>query len=59
MRADRVVLAVVVPLLLAAGVSHAAEPRPPPGRELRRRTLTIDDQSLGSPGSLVLAASMA
>ena len=48
MRADPVVLAVVVPILLAAGVSQAAEPRPPPARELRRRTLTIDDQSLGS-----------
>jgi uncharacterized protein (TIGR02268 family) len=46
-------------LLFAFGSVSAAEPKAQPRRELRRRTLTIDDQALGSLPELHLAGGSA
>jgi len=62
MRLDRVLVQLVAAAvaLSAAGEAWAAEdPRAPARRELRRRTLTIDDQTLGSLPELHVAGGSA
>src|SRR5512136_2001733 len=52
MRRDRVLVRAMAAAVLAVGllgsVAAAAEPRAPARRELRRRTLVVDDKTLGS-----------
>jgi len=52
MRRDRVLIRATAAAVLAVGlldgVAAAAEPRAPARRELRRRTLVVDDKTLGS-----------
>lgn len=63
MRRDRVLVqaaaAALLAIGLAAGVASAAEPKAPPRRELRRRILVIDDQTLGSLPELHVAGGSA
>jgi len=63
MRRDRVLVRAVSMALLVLGlagdVAAAAEPRSPPRRELRRRILVIDDQTLGSLPELHVAGGSA
>jgi uncharacterized protein (TIGR02268 family) len=62
MRHDRLLVrtsAAALILLLAAGATLAADPKPQVRRELRRRTLTIDDQALGSLPELHVAGGSA
>ncbi|MBI5068714.1 MAG: DUF2381 family protein [Deltaproteobacteria bacterium] len=60
MRPDRVrSLAAVLVLAATAEAAGAAEPKSPPRRELRRRTLVVDDQSIGSLADLHVAGGSA
>jgi uncharacterized protein (TIGR02268 family) len=63
MRLERVLVRVVAAAVLVAGllvgVAEPADPKAPARRELRRRTLTIDDQTLGSLPELHVAGGSA